>query len=529
MHLGLNLAAGCKVAIDEMYGDWYRDPWGWPEFQWVSKNLAKVDVRALLRKDREEGYVLANPAAFHLMEVPKNRLAVRPAVVQDSTSRLLYATAVASNAQRLHSDLADWVFGWRARGGDSFVKNRVEWRSYIDRFDELEISGLAGLHVDIASCFASVDVDRLSEIVYGKLGKTAASGLIADVIRRHDALTTRSGIPQRSFSSAALAHLYLQPIDDALRVADGSCLCVVRWMDDITVIGREEFLYGLYLNLQDKAAQLGLTLNAAKSRLVDADQVVSLVRDEDLKEIATSKVVDLAASKTGEGGYGAPVVVRDSGHLLELEEEYLADPGAFPRTKLRAVLTSLVRRQKFQRWLDWMNMAHRIPHVADALGRYLEKGADHGVPGRSGEPRWELLQDFVVDFSQREWGKVNWVMAQLALSVPASKMGPHVIEMIRSWLADSDDVQKVAISAQRLAAERPADCRDIIRSRIDRISDPVLLRIMALGLVASNDERRLTRSILERDPRNSLVLSMLEDTNWKAPEVAKDFDVEDSD
>ena len=33
---------------------------------------------------------------FHTMEIPKNRLAVRPAVLQDSLSRLLIATAVAA-------------------------------------------------------------------------------------------------------------------------------------------------------------------------------------------------------------------------------------------------------------------------------------------------------------------------------------------------------------------------------------------------------------------------------------------------
>ncbi|MEV1109379.1 RNA-directed DNA polymerase [Micromonospora sp. NPDC049751] len=518
MYLGLDFEAGCKVAIDEMYGDWYRDPWGWPEFQWFSKNIAKVEIASFIRKGGGVGHSLANPASFHLMEVPKNRLAVRPAVVQDSASRLLYATAVASNARALHDGLADWVFGWRTRGDASFAKNRDEWQAYIASFSENEIGGLAGLHVDIASCFASIDVERLSEIIYGRLGKTAASGLISDVMLSHDSLITRSGIPQRSFSSAALAHLYFQPIDDALRLARQEGVHVVRWMDDITAIGPEEVLYGLYMNLQDKAAQLGLTLNAAKSRLVDADDVIGSIRDEDLKEIETDRVV--------EGDYGTFGVVRDPTHLLSLQEEFLEDPGAVPRTKLRAVLTTLVRCSSFDHWDDWMGAAHRIPHVADALGRYLQKGAEHlDMPGLVESSRWEPLQEFVVDFAQRRWGKVNWVAAQLALSVPAGKMGASMVEMMKLWLAEGDDVQKVAIAVQRLAAERPVDCRDIIRSKIDRTTDPVLLRVLALGLVAAKDERRLVRSVLDRDHRNSLVLSMLEDTNWKIPEVAKDFDI----
>jgi hypothetical protein len=29
--LGLDVVAGAKLAAAENYGDWYRDPWGWPE------------------------------------------------------------------------------------------------------------------------------------------------------------------------------------------------------------------------------------------------------------------------------------------------------------------------------------------------------------------------------------------------------------------------------------------------------------------------------------------------------------------
>jgi len=205
MDLGLDVAAGCKVAIDEMYGDWYRDPWGWPEFQWLSHNVGKVDVKTLLRKT-SEGFGLVMPASFHLTEVPKNRLAVRPAVIQDSLSRLLYATAVASNLRQLQSDLPDWAYGWRTRDGGQFEKNRKEWASYLESFPEAT-DDASGLHVDIASCFASFNVERLADLVHQRLKKTASAGVIADVIRSHDALTTRSGIPQRSFSSAALAHV----------------------------------------------------------------------------------------------------------------------------------------------------------------------------------------------------------------------------------------------------------------------------------------------------------------------------------
>src|SRR5947209_17068862 len=108
MQLGLDLASGCKLAITEMYGDWYRDPWGWPEYKWLRDSPQKIEVRGLLKK-QGSAFTLALPCSFHPMEVPKNRLAVRPAVLQDSLSRLLFATAVASNISLLHRDLPEWV------------------------------------------------------------------------------------------------------------------------------------------------------------------------------------------------------------------------------------------------------------------------------------------------------------------------------------------------------------------------------------------------------------------------------------
>src|SRR5207244_11258275 len=124
--------------------------------------LARGDAKNFVRKD-SEGYGLVTPAFFHLIQVPKNRLAVRPAVVQDSLSRLLYATAVASNLGRLCGALPEWVFGWRPRGTASFAKNGAEWSSYVEHLAAAPQDDLAGLQVDIASCFASVTVERLAE------------------------------------------------------------------------------------------------------------------------------------------------------------------------------------------------------------------------------------------------------------------------------------------------------------------------------------------------------------------------------
>jgi hypothetical protein len=96
------------------------------------------------------------------------------------------------------------------------------------------------LQVDIASFFASIGVGRLNERLHEVLGKSALVSVIAEILRTHDALTTRSGIPQRSFASSALAHVYLRPLDDAMMTAMKRGAGVVRWMDVISAVGSEE-------------------------------------------------------------------------------------------------------------------------------------------------------------------------------------------------------------------------------------------------------------------------------------------------
>jgi hypothetical protein len=179
----------------------------------------------------------------------------------------------------------------------------------------------------------------------------------------------------------------------------------------------------------------------------------------------------------------------------------------------------------FDRWSDWLDAAHKVPHVADTLGRYLRKGAESlEVDSLVQSQRWEELEAWLLDFASRPWGRVDWVTAQLALSFPATKQRQGTLDLMRRWLQTSDNVQKVAVAAQRLALRHPIDCRDIIRSRIDRISDPVLLRVLGLGLLMAGDDRRLVRDVIDRDPRNCLVRAMLEAMDWNCPAVTPDFD-----
>ncbi len=515
MELGLDLERGCSLAISEMYGDWYRDPWGWPEYTWLQRNPAALPLKEFIARPFGGNLGLHEPAHFHTIEVPKTRLAVRPAVIQDSLTRLLYATATASNLPTLHRNLPDWVFGWRCRQGSGPAQNRIEWANYMELLSH-DVGDFAGLQIDISSFFASIKAESICDNVHQRLGNCAAARIIDSVIRQHDSLTTRSGIPQRSFASATLAHLYLQPVDDALQVWKSSGVVITRWMDDITALGAEEQLYRLYLDVQDRIRQLGLEPNSAKTKLTTAQVALDEIKFEGVAGSEIPRHPNHMAS-------GSPIVVDNATALASAQEIVLDDPSPFSRTRLKAILTSLVDKKMFQSTHDWLEVAYKLPHAADALGRFLRASASSSDRSSS-TVTWDELSDWFVEFSGRGWASLDWVTAQLALTFPSDHVSSEIASILKEWLQNSSNAQKIAISAQRLAKISPTECRDIIRSRIDTVSDPVLLRILALGLLSARDSRHTVRDVLARDRRNILMLKMLEDQSWRSPRVEGDFE-----
>jgi hypothetical protein len=100
---GLDLESGRQLAAAEVYGDWYRDPWRWPEVL-TKEFVAKLDAEKHLGIDKASVSTSLDPH-FRRIDVPKSYLGVRPTVVQDPMSRLAYNAAVLKGAEKLHSGM----------------------------------------------------------------------------------------------------------------------------------------------------------------------------------------------------------------------------------------------------------------------------------------------------------------------------------------------------------------------------------------------------------------------------------------
>lgn len=501
------------MAAAELYGDWHRDPWSWPELnkEWASALDAEGDLRLIKRTSGQ--YHLELQPSFHLIDVPKTRLGMRPAVVIDPASRLAYLAAVASGLEKLHADLPEWVYGWRSRGDIESVTGNVEWDLYVADLPPIHSNG-HGLLTDITSFFASIEPRRVDTAVRARLGNVAATSVIMDVIEAHDALFTRSGLPQRSFGSAVIAHVVAQPLDDSVRaaLAQSGVHKARRWMDDVSAEGDEEALFSLLVSLQENARLLGLELNASKTHLAAASDTAAALRLEDLRRIQVPKRI------VGGGDYSEVRVIADPEALLRLEDEIIKSPLSTSRTIARAVLSSLTEHGLFGRHPEWLQIAHQLPHGADTLGRFIRGAMD------SNPSVVDACADWFIHYVRSAWGKVNWVTTQYALAFPSASIPPPVREVLLNWLTVSSDLQQLGVAAQRISASEPGVARNLIRARTDRTNDPLILRTFALALLGAGEDRNAVRSLLTRDLHNRLLVKRLEGLSWAPIQVSKDFD-----
>jgi len=515
---GLDLSAAVRLLSQEQYGDWYRDPWGWPELTEQVTN--SLDVDELVSSGRGSPPALRTPPHFQLMQIPKSRLGVRPAVIMDPVSRLFFTSAASAAMTDLHGDLPDWVYGWRQRG-DGMAINSDEWRAYTSTLPATDSDSTKthGLLTDITSFFASIKPRLLEDVLQVKEGHSAAATSIpVQVVKSHNDLLGRSGLPQRSFASAIYAHAILRPFDDTLRAAEDRGIVVRRWMDDVSAEGSEGDLYQLLLELHQAARQLGLELNASKTHLQSIEESANTLAINDTFRLDLPRI-EVHNEYTGE-----TLVGFDTELLEELEDKIVANPLKASRTVASAVLVGLREQSMFDRATDWMDIAHYLPHVSDRVGRYFRGWAEvHAEDGA-----WEHLSDWFYHYAHSSWGKLAWGTNQYALALPSGTQNDDVQKLFEQWL-DSDDVQQLAIAVQRVGRSNPLALKNAVRRRADATADPLLHRLFALGILGLGEGSHLPRSILARDPRNRLLLARLDADHWEPIVAVEDFDTRETD
>lgn len=481
----------------EMIGDWYRDPWGWPELDWVVKSEPQLLVARL----NSEG--IRTPAK---LDVPKENFATRPAVVIDPLDRLAYQALVDTVSVSLIGDLRSWVYGWRLDRKNTepgrYADNDDEWDFYRAR-----ISGLAnrynfGLTTDVVSFFASIPIDRLCDEILGRTKGLVPEKLV-EILQSWTRINGRSGLPQRSVASSALANFYLRPLDGTLeaaagQVADRDYPATTRWMDDVWIFGANEGrIRRAQLKVEAAIRDLDLNMSAAKTAVREGDDLKSAVRNAEHSAV--------------EAGLNEEPISDDA--LRKLVIDLTTEPERASRTSIRFA-TTRVRDHKLWNLIEpFLEPARKMPHGADALARLFRDGN-----------KWRDLEQWYVTYARSPWGSLDWSVGQLGTMFPSSEEGRGIVaEYLATKIGSTPGIQLLALASQRTAAWRPDEARQAIREAADQADHPLDRRILALTAVGLGEERTFVRKLLSEFEQNQVTLRMLQARKFRRLRVKRDF------
>jgi hypothetical protein len=480
-----------------MLGDWHRDPWAWPELNWVAKNhpeflyerLSATGVRA--------------PA---LLDVVKENFVLRPAVVLDPVDRLCYQALVDRESVKLVGALAPIAYGWRldrsSPEAGQYASQPKEWDDSRARLVALATKYPAGLQTDIVSYFASINIKELIDSIQGRLGNNAVANRLGGMLTAWDRVADRGGLPQRALPSAVLSNLYLMPLDDVLiqfSDVDETGPSVVRWVDDIWIFGSDVgALRRAQVQIQHRLASMGLNLNAGKTALLEGDELISAARESE------HSAVDAAL------GRDPP----DDEPLDRLVDRILERPELTARTTIRFVTKRMRDSGGYNRTKDLMSVAHRMPQGADSLAR-LVRDAD----------LWEGYVEWFVKYARSAWVPCDWAVAQFGTMFPAGTNPGHegLIQTFLGAIGPTSAISLLALAAHRLASWNPALARGALRDAAARVNAGWQRRILGLAGLQAGLDRGWVRNLLGELDENQVTLALLEETRFTPFRTAGDY------
>lgn len=483
----------------DLYGDWYRDPWQWPEMRWIA-HKSPAFLSARLNSE--------HIARVSLLDIPKENFATRPAIVMDPLDRLIYQALVDYGSVELVGHIQPWAFVGRMHREEpkrGVYPRRFEWENYRERLQLLAIRYPVVLKTDIVSFFSSIPVDGLVTHIKSRMGGGRVTDRLEWMLRRWDAIPNRSGLMQRFIASSVLAASYLAPVDDVLhrysKNVGGAKGWIppraVRWMDDVWLFGREPGrLRRAQLELQEAMRALGLNMNGSKTDVLEGEDAQREVQQREHSAV--------------EAGLASTPVDFDA--LNELLDRVVVRPERASRTTLNFLSPRMREARTFDRVPELAAVAHRMPQSADALARIFR---DSGY--------WRQLDSWYVEHAGSDWGRVEWSVAQLGTMFPSSEEPPAVGAFMAERLVENTSLQMTAVAAQRLAAWDAPTARAAIRERASKVDHPLQRRVLALAALTAGEERSWVEAQLSDFEDNRPLLEYLRSTGFAKPTVVKDF------
>lgn len=498
----LDLSRAVTNLHSELLGDWYRDPWGWPELDWLASHGRHIVEQRL---KATEGWAVSK------IDVPKENFSCRPAVVINPVDRVCYQALVDRLSNHAIGDLSLSTYGWRLPPGESspghYATNANQWKNYRHHLKHLAYED-AALKTDIVSFFASVPIADLIDVLRTKAPGGAVLNRLVTYLEGWDRVDERSGLPQRSWASSVLANMYLEALDEVLdanaqrvmlNAVNGPSGSWLRWMDDMWLFGSDAGqLRRAQTQVEAALRSLGLNMNSGKTRLLEGDDVtVEALRVE--HSAVDSALDDLLGPNLQP--------------LSEMIDEILEQKECASRTSIKFATLRMRQHGYFSRVDDVVEEAHRLPHGADAVARLV----------RDAERATSVL-DWYLDYVGGSWASFEWSIAQYGTIFPTDdRADPRLVDLLEQLLNALPTLPLFALCCQRLAVWKPDAVRSAVRELARRTADPLHRRVLALSSLAAGETRPRVRSLLSEHPENQATLAMLEDNGFAPLRLKPDF------
>lgn len=497
----LNLDKALYNCRNDILGDWYRDPWGWPEMDWaVEKRPEVITARLNSSGSRRAARI----------DVAKENFGIRPALILDPIDRVVYQSLVDMISDALIGSMPGWVHGWRLPPAydspGSYARNDHQWTRLIHKLTDAASSATFMLKTDIVSFFSSIPIPAFNDRLLEVGGHHPAAERLCGMLSSWNRIPDRSGLPQRSAASAVLANMYLTQVDQLISSYTNSpksrkVSTAFRWMDDLWLFGNDEGeLRGVQVELQRELRALGLEMNLPKTALFTGKELRAEIERLDLTGL----------------DYFLTLNPPDNTALQMLDrilEEVTARPEQASRTTIKFVTTRMRWRNIYTRVAPLIKTAPHMPQGADSLARLFR---DSGV--------WHDLTDWYLDYALGPWGKIDWSVAQLGTMFALNGHMPIALEeFFVSLLGSNQSLALTALAAQRLAASGSDEVRYFLREAATFSDNPMHRRVLALSAIQAGEPRTVIRRILSEFEENSVTLEMLEDRGFRSVKPVPDF------
>ncbi|WP_432957687.1 RNA-directed DNA polymerase [Micromonospora haikouensis] len=305
------------------------------------------------------------PDTADVVDLPKDRLMVRPLTRLQLHHRLVYDAAVLAVAPVVSKAMsgAVWSSRWWGRNRRVLAPtwSWMQMQRAVRRFHKQKPDWHMA-RTDVTSFYEHIEVDALVDDLNILSAPKWAVDILSGFLHALNALNNVSGIPQGPDTSGILANLYLHQVDLEIERLGFTHF---RYSDDIIVFGSDWIqLREVILRINRILRSRNLVLSSSKTRIVDSKDVLAEVEDmekdaikygvqqklpDTLKELklffdrTVSKrppsTRDLKFSLTqlrrADSPYAVSWLLRNLGEIPHLAREALAYLGRFHETDPR--------------------------------------------------------------------------------------------------------------------------------------------------------------------------------------------------